>query len=169
MRIGCGYDIHRLIEGRPLVLGGVHIPWPRGPQAHSDGDVICHAAADALLGAAALGDIGAHFPPEDPAWAGANSLALLRHVRDLLSLAGYAVVNLDVMVILEEPRIGPYVQAMRRALAGALDIEDGAVSVKATSNEGLGPVGRGEGLAAWVVVLLCDSAADQGERPERID
>lgn len=160
MRIGCGYDIHRLSEGRPLVLGGVHVPARLGPEAHSDGDVICHAACDAMLGASALGDIGTHFPPSDPAWAGVNSVTLLRRVGEMVADAGYVVTNLDVMVVLEQPRIAHYVSAMRHTLAEALGIAPGAVSVKATSNEGLGPLGRGEGLAAWAVVLLSDRARD---------
>lgn len=154
MRIGCGYDVHRLVEGRPLVLGGVGIPSTRGPLAHSDGDVICHALADALLGAAALGDIGTHFPPSDPTWAGVEGTVLLRHAFDMVRHAGYGVGNADVMVILEHPRIAPFVPQMRARLAEALSVPVEAVSVKATTHEGIGSLGRGEAVAAWAVVCL---------------
>ncbi len=154
MRIGFGYDVHRLREGRPLVVGGVRIPSPRGPDAHSDGDVVCHASADALLGAAALGDIGVHFPPSDPTWAGADSVDLLRRVARMVEGEGYVVVNLDVTVVLEAPRLSPHVPLMRERLAHALGIPPSAVSIKATTNEGLGEFGQGQGVAAWAVVLL---------------
>lgn len=154
MRIGCGYDIHRLVEGRPLVVGGVRIPWTHGPAAHSDGDVVCHAVADALLGAVALGDIGAHFSPSDPAWAGIESVILVRRVNAMVREAGYAVCNVDVMVVLERPRLSPYVMTMRRTLAEALDLAVEDVSIKATTNEGLGAIGSGEGMAAWAVASV---------------
>lgn len=154
MRIGIGYDVHRMVEGRPLVVGGVRIPWTHGPLAHSDGDVVCHAIADALLGALALGDIGMHFPPGDAAWAGADSVALLRRVYEQVRLEGHLVHNVDVMVILEQPRLAPHVGMMRQILAAALETSPDAISLKATTNEGLGAIGRGEGLAAWAVVTV---------------
>ena len=154
MRIGIGYDVHRLVEGRPLVVGGIRIPWTHGPLAHSDGDVVCHAVADALLGALGLGDIGTHFPPGDPAWAGADSVVLLGRVRDLVRQAGHAVHNVDVMVVLEQPRLAPHTAMMRHVLAEALDAPLGMISIKATTSEGLGPIGHGEGLAAWAVATV---------------
>lgn len=153
-RTGIGYDVHRFAEGRALVLGGVEIPHQRGLEGHSDADVVLHAIADAILGAAALGDIGTHFPPSDERWRGADSRDLLRlcatHVRD----AGWRVVNIDVTVIAEAPKINPHVAAMRAELGRCLDLEADAVSVKATTNEGMGFVGRGEGIAAIAVAMI---------------
>ncbi|MHB1005617.1 MAG: 2-C-methyl-D-erythritol 2,4-cyclodiphosphate synthase [Chloroflexota bacterium] len=157
-RVGIGYDVHRFAAGRPLVLGGVTIPHDRGLEGHSDADVVVHAAMDAMLGALALGDIGVHFPPSDPRFKGISSLTLLRHVRTLVQERGWQVANLDVTVIAEAPRVGPHAEAMRRAVADAAGISPEQVSVKATTNEGMGFVGRGEGIAALAVALL-DKAA----------
>ncbi len=154
MRTGIGYDIHPFEQGRPLVLGGVTIAHEAGLAGHSDADVLAHALIDALLGAAALGDIGRHFPPDDPSYRDANSLDLLRRTVELVAKAGYRAVNVDATVIAEAPKLSPHIDAMRAALAGALGLDVGAVSVKATSSERLGPVGRGEGIAALAVALL---------------
>jgi 2-C-methyl-D-erythritol 2,4-cyclodiphosphate synthase len=154
MRTGIGYDIHPLVEGRPLVLGGVAVPFERGLAGHSDGDALAHATIDALLGAAALGDIGAHFPPADPRFEGANSLDLLRDASKLIASAGYRVVNVDSTVIAEAPKLAPHVEAMRQAIAAAIGIDSSAISVKATTSDGLGATGRGDGIAAFATVLL---------------
>ena len=157
VRTGIGYDVHRLVPGRRLVLGGVAIPFDRGLDGHSDADALLHAIADALLGAAALGDIGAHFPPSDPAFEDADSLVLLSAVGGLLTTAGYDVVNLDATVIAEAPRLMPHVEAMRAAIAGALSLAVDQVGVKATTNEGMGFPGRGEGIAALAVATISRS------------
>ena len=154
LRIGTGYDVHRLAEGRRLILGGVEIPFDRGAVAHSDGDVLLHAVCDALLGALALGDIGQHFPPSDPAYAGISSLQLLEKTAALAAARGYRVVNLDTTIIAQAPKLAPYIPAMREAIARVLGIEAAAVSVKATTEEKLGFTGRGEGIAAQAAVLL---------------
>jgi 2-C-methyl-D-erythritol 2,4-cyclodiphosphate synthase len=153
-RAGIGYDIHRLAADRRLVLGGVAIEHPTGLAGHSDGDVLLHALMDALLGAANLGDLGRHFPSDDPAYAGASSLGLLKRVGALIREAGFAVASLDATVIAQAPRLAPQVGAMRDAIAGALGIESGRVSVKATTNDGLGVVGSGEAIAALAIALL---------------
>jgi 2-C-methyl-D-erythritol 2,4-cyclodiphosphate synthase len=153
-RAGIGYDIHRLAADRRLVLGGVAIEHPTGLAGHSDGDVLLHALMDALLGAANLGDLGRHFPSDDPAYAGASSLGLLTRVGALIREAGFAVASLDATVIAQAPRLAPHVGAMRDAIAGALGIESGRVSVKATTNDGLGVVGSGEAIAALAIALL---------------
>jgi 2-C-methyl-D-erythritol 4-phosphate cytidylyltransferase/2-C-methyl-D-erythritol 2,4-cyclodiphosphate synthase len=153
-RTGIGYDVHRFAPGRRLVLGGVAIPHDAGLDGHSDADVLLHAVCDALLGAAGLGDIGQHFPPSDPRFAGADSRDLLRKSARLVRAAGYAPVNVDATLIAEAPRIGPHVPAMRAAIAGCLGIDPGAVGVKATTNEGMGFVGRGEGIAALAVATV---------------
>lgn len=154
MRIGIGYDSHRFAEGRKLILGGVEIAHPRGLAGHSDADAVVHAVTDAVLGAAALGDIGTHFPDTDPAWQNADSLDLLRRANGLLEEHGYQVVNVDVTVVCEAPRIGPHVAAMREKLASALGIGAQHVSVKGKSNEGMGWIGRGEGIAAIATALI---------------
>ena len=154
MRIGYGYDVHRLAEGRKLILGGVDIPSLKGLEGHSDADVLLHAIADALAGAAALGDIGKHFPNTDERYRGISSLVLLRHVGDLVRSLKLDVINVDSTVVLEQPKIAPYVETMCRNIADALDIPPSCVSVKATTNEGMGFVGRGEGAAAHAVVLV---------------
>jgi 2-C-methyl-D-erythritol 4-phosphate cytidylyltransferase/2-C-methyl-D-erythritol 2,4-cyclodiphosphate synthase len=162
-RIGTGYDLHRLVEGKPLLLGGVEIPSPRGATGHSDADVVCHAATDAILGAASLGDIGRHFPDSDPQWKGASSLDLLRRSVTLVHSAGFKVVNLDVVVILERPKIAPYLDEIRRQLAAALEITVERVSVKGKTNEGVDAVGRGEAIASHAVALLCRADAERSE------
>ncbi len=154
VRTGIGYDVHRFAPGRRLVLGGVAIPHPVGLDGHSDADVLLHAVADAILGAAALGDLGRHFPPSDPAYRDADSRVLLTRAGALVARAGYAVVNVDATVIAEAPRISPHAEAMRAAIASALGIAAGAVSVKATTNEGMGFVGRGEGIAALAIATI---------------
>jgi len=154
MRIGNGFDVHALVAGRPLVLGGVAIPHERGLEGHSDADVLLHAVCDAILGALALGDIGMHFPDTDARWKGADSRVLLRHVAALASARGWRIGNLDVTVIAEAPKLAPHVPAMRANLAGDLACDIGAISVKATTTERLGFTGRGEGIAALATVLL---------------
>lgn len=154
MRIGMGYDVHRLAEGRKLILGGAEIPWEKGLLGHSDADVLVHAVMDALLGAAALGDIGQHFPDTDPAYEGADSLQLLRKVGEILAEAGYRVGNVDATVIAQRPKLAPYREQMRKNIAEALGAEVSQVSVKATTEEGLGFTGAGEGIAAQAIALL---------------
>ncbi|MGE5509214.1 MAG: 2-C-methyl-D-erythritol 2,4-cyclodiphosphate synthase [Chitinophagales bacterium] len=154
MRVGMGYDVHRLVEGRDLVLGGVRVPYEQGLLGHSDADVLTHALIDALLGAAGLGDIGQQFPDTDPAYAGADSLGLLARVRAMVAEAGFRVHNVDVVVIAQRPKLAPHLSAMRERLAAVLGCEPGAVGLKATTTEGLGFAGRGEGIAAQAVCLL---------------
>jgi len=154
MRIGIGYDAHRLVDGRPLVLGGVTIPHDQGLAGHSDADVLLHALADALLGAAALGDLGAHFPDTDPQWEGADSQALLAAVVEAVQDAGYAPHNVDATLILERPKLRPHIADMRQNIAQVLGLSRDAVSVKATTNEGLGAIGAEEGAAAHAVCTL---------------
>jgi 2-C-methyl-D-erythritol 4-phosphate cytidylyltransferase / 2-C-methyl-D-erythritol 2,4-cyclodiphosphate synthase len=153
-RVGVGYDLHRLVEGRPLILGGVDIPAERGALGHSDADVVCHSVTDAILGAARAGDIGQHYPDTDPRWKGASSIELLREVTALVRGRGFAVENVDVVVILERPKIGPHREAIQLRLAGALGIDASRVSVKGKTNEGVDAVGRGEAIAAHAVCLL---------------
>lgn len=160
MRIGFGYDVHRLVEGRPLVLGGVTVPHDLGLLGHSDADVLLHAISDALLGAAALGDIGSHFPDTDEAWRGADSLELLRAVETRVREAGYRTGNVDATVVLERPKLRPHVEAMRLNVAEALEVERGAVSVKATTSERMGFVGTSEGAAAYAVCTLLPLQSD---------
>ena len=154
MRIGHGYDVHRLVEGRALILGGVRIPFEKGLDGHSDADVLTHAVMDALLGAAAMGDIGKLFPDTDDRYLGADSIALLREVDRRLTEAGYRLGNLDVTVIAQRPKLAPYINQMRQNLAAALHTELQNVSVKATTEEHLGFTGRGEGISAQAVALL---------------
>jgi 2-C-methyl-D-erythritol 2,4-cyclodiphosphate synthase len=154
MRVGIGYDIHRFEDGRRLVLGGVEIPGETGLAGHSDADVLLHAIIDAILGAAALGDIGTHFPPNDPKWKDAKSLDLLARTLALGSDAGFAVGNVDATVIAERPRLAEHFPAMRECIASAIGTGADSVNVKATTHEGLGAIGRGEGIAAMAVVLL---------------
>ncbi|HJX61980.1 MAG TPA: 2-C-methyl-D-erythritol 2,4-cyclodiphosphate synthase [Dehalococcoidia bacterium] len=154
MRIGIGYDIHRFQEGRRLLLGGVEIAGERGLGGHSDADVLLHAITDAVLGAAGLSDIGHHFPPDDPTLAGADSRELLARTVQMIGPLGYAVGNVDATVIAEKPRLAPHIKAMRQRIAETLEIDESRVSVKATTNEGLGDIGRGEGIAALAIALL---------------
>lgn len=154
MRVGTGYDVHRLVPERPLVLGGVAVPWPMGLLGHSDADVLLHAIMDALLGAAALGDIGRHFPDTDEKYRGISSLLLLKEVGRLVAAAGYRVGNVDAVIVAQAPRLAPYIEYMRENVAVALGIDRGAVSIKATTTEKLGFTGREEGIAAQAVVLL---------------
>jgi 2-C-methyl-D-erythritol 2,4-cyclodiphosphate synthase len=153
-RVGTGYDIHRLVEGRKLILGGVEIPFGRGLLGHSDSDVLSHSICDALLGAAALGDIGSHFPDSSPEFAGVSSLDLLARVMELLRKKKMEVVNLDAVVLAERPRLGPFIPAMRDNLAAVLGVASEQVGIKAKTSEGLESVGRGEAIAAQAVVLL---------------
>ena len=154
MRVGHGYDVHRLTEGRKLILGGVDIPWELGLLGHSDADVLTHAVMDALLGAAALGDIGRHFPDTDPAYAGADSLKLLDHVVELLEEKGYQVGNVDATILAQKPKLAPYIEKMRDNLAARMKVEPDQVNVKATTEEKLGFTGAEEGIAAHAVALL---------------
>lgn len=164
MRIGQGYDIHPFEEGRRLVLGGVTFEGETGLAGHSDGDVLSHAVIDALLGAAALGDIGLHFPTSDERWRGAESIEMLKAVAQLVAQAGYVVSNLDATVIAQKPRIAPHVLYIRHNLAEALGIETSRVSVKATTTDGLGAIGRAEGMAASAVALLEELRASGSEQ-----
>jgi 2-C-methyl-D-erythritol 2,4-cyclodiphosphate synthase len=154
MRVGQGYDVHRLVEDRPLVLGGVDIPHDAGLSGHSDADVLLHAVADALLGAAALGDLGRHFPDTEAEWEGADSQALLRHVAEWVREDGYMPYNVDATVLLERPTLRPHIEAMRTNIGAALSLDRGRVSVKATTTETLGLVGREEGVAAQAVCTI---------------
>jgi 2-C-methyl-D-erythritol 4-phosphate cytidylyltransferase/2-C-methyl-D-erythritol 2,4-cyclodiphosphate synthase len=154
IRIGNGYDLHRLVSGRPLILGGVTIPFEKGLQGHSDADAVCHAVTDAILGAAGAGDIGRHFPDTDPAWKGANSLDLLRRAADIVTNAGFGVVNVDVVVIAQAPKLVPHLDAMIANLAAALGCDAGQISVKGKTNEGVDSMGAGESIAVHAVALL---------------
>ncbi|CDE03823.1 2-C-methyl-D-erythritol 2 4-cyclodiphosphate synthase [Anaerotruncus sp. CAG:390] len=154
MRIGHGYDVHRLVRGRDLIIGGVKIDYEFGLLGHSDADVLTHAIMDALLGAAALGDIGKHFPDSDPAYAGADSLALAKNVSALLRSNGYRIINVDSTVLAQRPKLAPFIPIMRERLAAALGVSIDDVSVKATTEEGLGFTGSGEGIAAHAVCLI---------------
>ena len=157
MRIGVGYDVHRLVTGRPLVLGGVTIPFEKGLEGHSDADVLVHAACDALLGAAGEGDIGRHFPDTDPRYNGIYSIRLLESTLNILRVRGFSVVNLDVVVFAEAPKLQPYRDEIQKILARAMGIDHQRVNVKATTTEGLGHIGRGDGIAAMCIVLLAET------------
>lgn len=154
IRIGNGYDIHRLVSDRPLILGGVNIPHELGLLGHSDADVLTHAIMDALLGALSLGDIGHYFPPTDPQWAGADSLVLLKQVHELIQSKGWHINNVDSVIVAERPKLKPHLAAMRDRLATVLHLVPDQIGIKATTNEKLGPTGREEGIAAYAVVLL---------------
>jgi 2-C-methyl-D-erythritol 2,4-cyclodiphosphate synthase len=153
-RVGIGQDTHRLVVGRSLILGGVHIPCDRGPEGHSDGDALCHAIADAILGALCEGDIGVHFPDRDPQWRDADSLQLLSRVMWLTRERGLHIQNLDTTIMLERPRLRPYVQAMRDKIAEVLEVDVGCVSIKAKTGEGLDAVGAGNAVTVHAIVLL---------------
>jgi 2-C-methyl-D-erythritol 2,4-cyclodiphosphate synthase len=154
MRFGFGYDVHRLVRERKLILGGVEIPFEKGSLGHSDGDVLLHAIANALLGAAALGDIGRHFPDTDPKFKGISSLVILNHVADLLRQQHFSIENIDSTVVLQEPKIAPYTDRMQSVIASTLDLNPSQVSVKATTHEGLGFIGAGDGVAAYAVASI---------------
>jgi 2-C-methyl-D-erythritol 2,4-cyclodiphosphate synthase len=154
MRSGIGYDLHRLAEGRKLMIGGIEVPFDKGPVGHSDGDVLAHALCDALLGAASLGDIGTHFPDTDPKWKGANSLMFLERTRQLLDEKKLRIVHLDAVVICERPKLGPHFPAMRAVLAKSLGVAQEQISLKAKTNEGVDSVGRGEAIAAHTIATL---------------
>ena len=154
MRIGNGYDVHRLVENRKLILGGVEIPYEKGLLGHSDADVLLHAVMDALLGAAALGDIGKHFPDTDPAYKGISSVKLLLHVTELLKQNGYSIGNIDATIIAQKPKMAPHIAQMRKNMAEAMQIPEDCLNIKATTEEGLGFTGRGEGIAAQAICLL---------------
>lgn len=162
MRIGTGYDVHRLAEGRKCIIGGVEIPYEKGLLGHSDADVLLHAIMDALLGAAALGDIGKHFPDSDPLYEGISSLELMRHVGNLIADEGYVIENIDSTIIAQAPKMRPHIDTMRKNIADVLNLDINQVSVKATTEEGLGFTGSGEGIAAQAVCLLA-SAIDYSE------
>ena len=169
-RIGFGNDVHRLASGRKLILGGVHVPFELGPVGHSDGDALAHAVCDALLGAAALGDIGRHFPDTSPEWHNAPSLMFLRHARELLKAAGYRIANVDSTISLERPKLAPFIPGMREQVAEALGILPEQVSIKAKTGEGVDAVGKGEAIRADAVVLIEPLAAafpppKRGENP----
>lgn len=154
MRVGMGYDVHKLTENRDLILGGVNIPWEKGLLGHSDADVLIHAVMDALLGAAALGDIGKHFPDTDPAYKGISSVKLLTHVMELLRQHHFAVENVDAVIIAQKPKMAPHIPQMRKNLAQAMGVEEDRINIKATTEEGLGFTGRGEGIASQAICLL---------------
>jgi 2-C-methyl-D-erythritol 2,4-cyclodiphosphate synthase len=153
-RAGVGFDLHRLAEGRKLIVGGIELPFPKGPVGHSDGDVLAHAICDALLGAAGLGDIGTHFPDTDPRWKDASSLRFLEHMRDLLAEHGFRIVHIDATVITEKPKLGPHFPAMREALAKSLAITPAMINLKAKTNEAVDAIGRGEAIAAQAIATL---------------
>lgn len=153
-RSGIGYDLHRLAPGRPLILGGVELPFDKGPVGHSDGDALAHAICDALLGAAGLGDIGTHFPDTDPKWKGVSSLVFLENVRDRLAAMNLRIAHIDAVVIAEKPKLGPHFPAMRQALARALGIPQERINLKAKTNEGVDAIGRGEAIAAQAIATL---------------
>jgi 2-C-methyl-D-erythritol 2,4-cyclodiphosphate synthase len=161
MRIGHGYDVHRLVEGRKLIMGGVDIPWEKGLLGHSDADVLLHAIADGILGAIGEGDIGRHFPDSDPAYKGADSLKLLAHVMGLAADRGYRLGNLDATIIAQMPKMAPHIQAMRENIAVVLQADVSQVNVKATTEEGLGFSGSGDGIAAHAVVLMEGEVKEQ--------
>jgi len=153
-RCGIGYDLHRLAHGRKLIVGGIELPFEKGPVGHSDGDVLAHALCDALLGAAGLGDIGSHFPDTDPRWKSANSLIFLEHARKLLDEKRFVIEHVDAVVILERPKLGPHFARMREVLGHALDVAPEKIHLKAKTNEGVDAIGRGEAIAAHVVATL---------------
>jgi len=154
VRCGIGYDLHRLAEGRPLIIGGITVPFDKGPVGHSDGDVLAHALCDALFGAAGLGDIGTHFPDTDPKWKGADSLKFLERARILLDEENFKIEHVDAVVILEKPKLGPHFPKMREALAKSLGVAPETIHLKAKTNEGVDAVGRGEAIACHVVATL---------------
>ncbi len=163
MRVGMGYDVHKLTEGRKLILGGVEIPWEKGLLGHSDADVLVHAVMDALLGASALGDIGKHFPDSDPAYKGISSILLLQHVTNLLKKNGYCIGNIDATIIAQKPKMAPHILKMRKNMADAMGISESCLNIKATTEEGLGFTGKEEGIASQAICLLYRNAEMEGE------
>ena len=153
-RMGLGYDVHRLVEDRPLLLGGISIPFSKGLAGHSDADVLAHAIGDALLGAANLGDLGRHFPDSDPQYQGISSLKLLETIGKMVHQKGYSIVTIDTTVVAEKPKLAPHLAAMQKALAGSLGVAEDQISIKATTTEGLGFAGRQEGIAAYALALI---------------
>ena len=162
MRIGMGYDVHKLAEGRELILGGVNIPWEKGLLGHSDADVLIHAVMDALLGAAALGDIGKHFPDTDPAYKGISSILLLKNVAKLLEKNGFEVGNIDATIIAQKPKMAPHIPQMRKNMAEVLGISEDRLNIKATTEEGLGFTGSGEGISSQAICLLVEKKSEIG-------
>lgn len=154
MRAGIGYDVHRLVEGRKLVLGGIVIPYPKGLYGHSDGDVIAHAVGDAILGASGLGDLGVYFPPNDPRYEGISSMIILKEIKDMVKNQRFKIDYIDVTLVMEEPKISPYVDEICTKMSEVLEMDRTRVSVKATTNEGMGFIGRKEGVSAMAVCLL---------------
>ena len=154
VRCGIGYDLHRLEAGRKLIIGGMHVPFDKGPAGHSDGDVVAHALCDALFGAAGLGDIGTHFPDTDPKWKNADSMQFLEHAARLLDEKEFSIEHVDAVVILEKPKLGPHFPQMREKLAKALSVTSDRIHLKAKTNEGVDAIGRGEAIAAWVVATI---------------
>ena len=154
MRIGVGYDVHRLVKGRKLILGGIEIPFAKGLLGHSDADVLIHAVCDALLGAAGSGDIGRHFPDTDPEFDGISSMELLQRVHNIIQAKGFSVINVDTTILAEIPKLQPYLESMQKNIAGILGIAQHSVNIKATTTEGLGIIGKGEGMAALSVALI---------------
>jgi 2-C-methyl-D-erythritol 2,4-cyclodiphosphate synthase len=154
MRCGIGYDLHRLEPGRRLIIGGLHVPFDKGPAGHSDGDVVAHALCDALFGAAGLGDIGTHFPDTDPQWKNADSMQFLEHAARLLDEKEISIEHIDAVVVLEKPKLGPHFPHMRKKLAKALSVSSDRIHLKAKTNEGVDAIGRGEAIAAWVVATI---------------
>jgi len=163
VRCGIGYDLHRLETGRKLIVGGIELPFDKGPAGHSDGDVLAHALCDALFGAAGLGDIGTHFPDTDPKWKGANSLIFLEHAKRLLAERNFEIEHVDAVVILERPKLGPHFPKMREALALALGVPTEKIHLKAKTNEGVDAVGRGEAIAAQVVATIALRTTAEGK------
>ncbi len=159
LRVGIGHDVHRLVAGRPLIVGGVRIPCERGLLGHSDADVLVHAVCDALLGAAALGDIGRHFPDSDADLEGISSLVLLRRCCEMLAERKFSILNIDSTIFAQAPRMAPFREAMCRTMAGAMSLDPAQVNVKATTTEGLGALGRGEGIGAMAIALICGGSA----------
>jgi 2-C-methyl-D-erythritol 2,4-cyclodiphosphate synthase len=158
MRVGHGFDAHRLVEDRPLILGGTRVPYERGALGHSDGDVLAHALADAILGAAALADLGSRFPDSDPRWEGADSMELLAQCADAVREAGFGIVNVDATIVVERPKLAPFIDEMREKIAACLEIPAVAVGLKAKTSEGMGYTGDGTGLAVYAVALLSAAA-----------
>lgn len=165
MRVGMGYDVHKLTEDRDLILGGVKIPWEKGLLGHSDADVLIHAVMDALLGAAALGDIGKHFPDTDPAYKGISSILLLEHVTELLKKNHYEIGNIDATIIAQKPKMAPHIPRMRENMAIAMGIDQSRLNIKATTEEGLGFTGRGEGIASQAICLLYRNTELEEKQP----